>query len=111
MTIPFDQFTGVDMRAGTVRAVHDFPEARHPAWILEIDFGPDLGILKSSARIKDHYGIEDLVGRQVIAAVNLGDRQIGPVRSQCLVLGVPDADGLIVLLSPGQPVPDGARVS
>ncbi|MCH2133039.1 MAG: tRNA-binding protein [Phycisphaerales bacterium] len=111
MTIPVEQFATVDMRVGTIQAVHDFPEARLPAWILEIDFGPELGILKSSARIRDHYGPETLVGRQVIAAVNLGDRQIGPIQSQCLVLGVPDADGLIVLLAAEKPVPNGSRIS
>ncbi|MDG2424847.1 MAG: tRNA-binding protein [Phycisphaerales bacterium] len=110
-TIQVDQFASVDMRIGTVIAVNDFPEARIPAWILEIDFGPEIGHLKSSARITDNYNPENLQGRQVIAAINLGDRQIGPVNSQCLVLGLPDADGRIVLLSTDQPVPDGGRVS
>ena len=109
--IPFEHFANVDMRVGTVQSVRDFPEAHVPAWILEIDFGNDVGCLTSSARITDHYEAESLVGRQVIAAVNLGDRQIGPVTSHCLVLGLPDAEGRIILLSPDQPVPDGGRVS
>lgn len=110
-TIPFEQFAGVDMRVGTVQSVHEFPEARVPAWILDIDFGPEIGCLRSSARITDLYNVDDLVGRQVIASINLGDRQIGPVKSQCLVLGLPDAEGRIVLLTPDLGIPNGSRVS
>ena len=109
--IPFDQFASVDMRIGTVIEVQEFPEARTPAWILKIDFGEKIGILKSSARITDHYSPENLIDRQVIAAINLGERQIGPVKSQCLVLGIPDVEGRIVLLSVEQSVPNGGQVS
>lgn len=110
-TIAFDQFASLDMRIGTIIEVIDFPEARIPAWILRIDFGEKIGILKSSARITDHYRPENLIGRQVIAAVNLGERQVGPVHSQCLVLGTPDEAGRIVLLSVERPVPNGQEVS
>ena len=110
-TIPFEQFTSLDMRIGTVIEVLDFPEARIPAWILRIDFGENIGTLKSSARITDLYQAEHLIGRQVIAAINLGDRQVGPINSQCLVLGIPDEEGKTVLVSVEDPVPNGGQVS
>ena len=103
-------FESVDIRAGTVRTVRALPEARHPAWVLEIDFGPDIGVLQSSARITAHYSAEDLVDRQVLGVVNLGTRQIGKIMSQCLVLGVHDEHDDIVLASTERPVPDGCRL-
>ena len=108
--ISFDDFLKVDIRAGTITRAEDFPKARKPAYRLWIDFGPGIGEKKSSAQITRHYTTESLVGRQVLAVVNFPPRQIGPVRSEVLVLGLPDADGGIVLLAPEQPVPDGGRM-
>lgn len=110
-TISFDQFMAVDIRAGTVIAAEPFPEARKPAIKLRIDFGPEIGIRKSSAQITDHYAPDQLVGRRVMAVVNFPPRQIGPFMSQVLVLGFPDADGAIVLAGPDRAVPDGARMA
>ena len=107
--IGFDQFMAVDIRAGTIVAVDDFPEARKPAWKLTIDFGP-LGTRRSSAQITVHYGRDDLMGRQVMAAVNFPPRQIGPFMSEVLTLGFEDEDGAIVLAAVERPVPDGARL-
>ena len=109
-TITFDDFLKVDIRIGTVIKAEPFPEARKPAIKLWIDFGADIGERKSSAQITRHYAPETLVGRQVMAVVNFPPRQIGPVRSEVLVLGVPDAEGGIVLLAPDQDVPLGARM-
>ena len=108
--ITFDQFLDVDIRVGTVMSVADFPEARKPAWKLTIDFGPDIGIKKSSAQIIDHYSAEDLTGRQVLAVVNFPPRQIGKFMSEVLTLGFPDADGEVVLAAIGKPVPDGGAL-
>lgn len=108
--IDFHQFQAVDVRAGTVVAAEPFPEARKPALKLVIDFGPAVGRKRSSAQITEHYAPESLVGRQVVAVVNLPPRRIGPFVSEVLVLGLPDADGAVVLLAPGQPVADGARM-
>lgn len=102
-------FKELDMRVGTVTGAEEFPEAHTPAYKLTIDFGDHA--LRSSARITDLYAPEELVGRQVITAVNLGERQIGPFISQCLVLGIEAADGSVVLLEPERPVPPGGRVS
>jgi len=110
MAIDFDQFLAVDMRVGRVTAVDDFPEARKPAIKLWIDFGPELGIRKSSAQITVHYLPEQLVGRRVIAVTNFPPRQIGPFMSEVLVLGVPDRDGAVVLLAPDMDTPLGGRV-
>lgn len=107
--IGFDDFLAVDIRVGTIVAADPFPEARKPAIKLLIDFGP-LGTRRSSAQITDHYAPEALVGRQVAAVVNFPPRQIGPMMSEVLTLGFPDADGRVVLVSPGQPVPDGGRL-
>ena len=106
--ISFDQFVDVDIRVGTIIAVDDFPEARKPAWKLTIDFGVDIGAKKSSAQITDLYDTDSLKGRQVMAVVNFPPRQIGPFMSEVLTLGLSDADGAIVLLTPERPVPDGA---
>ena len=108
--IDYDHFAAVDIRVGTVRAVDPFPEARKPAWKLTIDFGPEIGVKRSSAQIVARYTAEELVGRQVLAVVNFPPRQIGPFMSEVLVLGASDADGAVVLLAPDAPVPDGARM-
>jgi tRNA-binding protein len=108
--ITFDDFARVDIRVGTIVAVEPFPEARKPALKLQIDFGPAIGIKKSSAQITRHYASEVLIGTQVIAVVNFPPRQIGPVRSEVLTLGVPDADGEVVLLRPTLAVPNGGKM-
>lgn len=110
MTISFDDFLKVDIRAGTVIQAEPFPEARKPALKLRIDFGPEIGEKKSSAQIVAHYAPEVLIGRQVLAVVNFPPRQIGPFMSEVLVLGLSDDQGHIVLLSPERAVPDGARM-
>jgi len=107
--IEVSDFERVDMRVGRVLEVEAFPEARKPAYKLQIDFGP-FGIRRSSAQLTAHYQPEQLLGRLVIAVMNFPARQIGPVRSEVLVLGVPDADGAVVLLEPTQDVPLGGRV-
>jgi tRNA-binding protein len=109
VTIDFDQFLAVEMRVGRVLAVDDFPEARKPAWKLTIDFGPELGVKRSSAQITN-YAREELVGRRVIGVVNFPPKQIGPVRSECLVLGTYTADGTVLLLAPEPEAALGDRV-
>ena len=108
--ISYDQFAHVDIRVGTIVAVDDFPEARIPAYKLTIDFGADIGIKASSARITKHYTKEQLMGRQIIAVVNFAPKQIGPFMSEVLTLGVPDSSGDVVLLSPTQTVPSGGKL-
>ena len=110
MTIAYAQFEAVDIRVGRITRAEPFPEARKPAIKLWVDFGPDIGEKRSSAQITRHYDPATLVGRQVLAVVNFPPRQIGPVMSEVLVLGVPDADGEVVLLRPTQPVPNGGRL-
>lgn len=109
-TIGFDDFLAVDIRVGTVVAAEPFPEARKPALKLTIDFGPTIGTKRSSAQITEHYAIADLIGRQVAAVVNFPPRQIGPMMSEVLTLGFPDAEGRVVLIAPSKPVPDGGRL-
>jgi tRNA-binding protein len=108
--IDFNQFLAVDVRVGTIVAVEAFPEARKPALKLRIDFGPALGVKQSSAQITRHYKPETLLGRQVAAVVNFPPRQIGKFMSEVLTLGFPDASGEVVLFSPDQRVPNGARL-
>ena len=110
MTIGFDDFLKVEIRVGRIVAAEPFPEARKPAYKLRVDFGPEIGEKKSSAQITKHYRPEELIGRQVLAVVNFPARQIGPVRSEVLVLGVPDEDGEVVLIGPGHEVPLGGRL-
>jgi tRNA-binding protein len=110
MTIDYEDFHKVEMRVGRVERAEPFPEARKPAIKLWIDFGPELGIRKSSAQITVHYLPEQLVGRRVIAVTNFPPRQIGPFMSEVLVLGVPDPDGAVVLLAPDLDTPLGGRV-
>ena len=107
--IQFDQFLAVDMRVGRITAVEDFPEARKPAWKLTIDFGPEVGVKRSSAQITN-YARDELEGRLVVAVVNFPPRQIGPFMSEVLCLGASDEDGNIILLEPRSGVPVGARI-
>jgi tRNA-binding protein len=108
--ISFAEFERVEIRVGTVIEAVPFPEARKPAFKLKIDFGPGIGVKKSSAQITVHYSPETLVGRQVAAVMNFPPRQIGPFMSEVLTLGFPDANGAVVLIGPSLPVPDGGKL-
>jgi tRNA-binding protein len=108
--ISFDDFQKTDIRVGTIVRVEPFPEARKPAWKLEIDLGPEIGIKRSSAQIVDLYTADALVGRQVACVVNLAPRRIGPFVSEVLTLGFPDAQGRVVLIGPERAVPNGQRL-
>ena len=109
-SISWADFEKIDIRIGTIQSAEVFKEARKPAYILHIDFG-QLGTRKSSAQITDFYSIEDLPGKQVMAVVNFPAKQIGPIMSECLVLGVVDHLGKVTLLSPDQPVENGTYIS
>jgi len=110
VTIAYDDFLKVDVRVGTIVTAEAFPEAHKPAIKLTIDFGPEVGVLKSSAQITRYYTPEELPGRQVVAVVNFPPRQIGPFMSQVLTLGVPDETGEVVLLHPTHTVPNGGKM-
>lgn len=109
-TIGFDEFLKVELRVGRVLSADPFAQARKPAYILHVDFGPELGVLKSSAQLTAHYRPADLVGRQVVAVVNFPKKQIGPVMSECLVTGFHDAAGAVALCVPDRDVPLGTRL-
>jgi tRNA-binding protein len=110
MSITFDDFLKVDIRAGTVVRAEPYPEARHPAIKLWVDFGPEIGERKTSAQITRHYDTDSIVGKQVIAVTNFPPKQIGKFMSEILVLGMPDEDGEVVLLTPDKKIPDGGRM-
>lgn len=107
--IAFDDFLNVDIRAGTIIEVEEFPQARKPAWKLTLDFGEEIGVKRSSAQIA-HYTKEELIGRQVLAVVNFPPRQIGKFMSQVLTLGVPGESGEVILIGPERRVPNGGRL-
>jgi tRNA-binding protein len=109
-SLTWAEFESTEIRVGTILEVNDFPEARKPAFQLTIDFGSDIGILKSSAQITKYYKKEDLTDRQVVAVVNFRKKQIGKFMSECLVLGAMESDGGVVLLHPGLKVENGLRI-
>ncbi len=109
-TITFDDFLKVELRVGKVVSAEVFAEARKPAYVLRVDFGPELGVRKSSAQITDLYRPEDLVGRLVVGVVNFPRKQIGPLMSECLVTGFHNERGEVALCVPDRPVPLGTRL-
>ena len=109
-TIGYDEFERVDIRVGTIVEAEDFPRARKPLYRLRIDFGSEVGIRQSAAGLPGRYDLDDLIGRQVVAVLNMGVRNIAGFESQCLTLGLPDADGETILLTPTGPVPNGGRL-
>lgn len=110
MTISWEDFSSIDLRAGTIIDAQVFEQARSPAYLLWIDFGEELGVKKSSAQITVHYELDELVGKQVLAVVNFPPKQIGPIRSECLVTGFYDQDGDVVLAVPDSPIQNGAKL-
>ncbi|MCR4315411.1 MAG: tRNA-binding protein [Planctomycetes bacterium] len=110
MVISWNDFEKVELRVGTIVSASEFPEARKPAYKLEIDFGPEIGVKRSSAQIVHLYAMESLVGRKVIAVTNFPAKQIGPFMSECLVTGFADEQGRIILAVPDGDVPNGARL-
>jgi tRNA-binding protein len=109
--IDWDDFARVELRVGTIVEVEDFPEARKPAWKLMVDFGPEIGLKKSSAQITYLYGKNELIGKQVLGVVNFPPKQIGPVRSECLITGFIRDDGAVVLAVPDKPVANGLKLA
>ena len=109
-TIDWNDFSKVELRVGRVMSAEPFAKARRPAYILQVDFGPDIGVRKSSAQINDLYSPQALVGKLVVAVVNFPKKQIGPIRSECLVMGFADANGDVALCVPDREVPLGARL-
>jgi len=108
--ITWKDFEQVELRIGTIHDVRDFPEARKPAYKLLIDFGGDISFKNSSAQITEHYSKEELIGKQILAVVNFPPKQIGPFMSECLVTGLTDTDGKVVLISPDKWVEDGSKL-
>jgi tRNA-binding protein len=108
--ITWADFEKVELRVGRVVLAREFPEARKPAYVLEIDFGPEIGMRKSSAQITDLYAVDELPGKLVVAVVNFPKKQIGPLMSECLVTGFHDADGRVALCLPEFDVPLGSRL-
>lgn len=109
-TIAWNDFTRVELRVGRIVAAEVFAQARKPAYLLQVDFGPQIGLKKSSAQITQHYTPEGLIGKQVVAVVNFPKKQIGPVMSECLVTGFHDDSGAVVLCVPDQEVPLGTKL-
>lgn len=110
LQISWEQFEAVEMRAGTIMSVEDFPEARKPAYKITVDFGPEIGIRRTSAQVTTLYSKDELVGRQVLGVINFPPKQIGPVRSEFLLAGFYREDGAVVLAVPDRPVQNGARL-
>lgn len=109
-TISYEEFERVELRVGTVVKVESFPKARKPAYKLWVDFGPDLGVLQTSAQITIHYSPDQLMGRQVVGCINLGEKNIAGFTSQFLCTGFPDSAGAVVLIGPDHPVPNGMKL-
>ena len=109
-TIGWDDFMKVELRVGRVLEARPFPEARKPAYVLHVDFGPEIGVRKSSAQVTALYGPEELVGRLVVGVVNFPKKQIGPIQSECLVTGFHDAEGRVALCIPDKDVPLGTKL-
>jgi tRNA-binding protein len=108
--LTWNEFQKVELRVGTVVAVDEFPEARKPAWKLSVDFGSEIGVRRSSAQVTDHYEKQDLLEKQVLAVINFPPKQIGPFMSECLVTGLIQDDGSVVLAVPDKPVANGLRL-
>ena len=109
-TIEWNDFAKVELRVGRIVRASIFPEARKPAYILHVDFGPEIGVKKSTAQIAHVYQVDDLVGKQVVAAVHLPKKQVGPVMSECLITGFHDGYNEVVLCVPDRPVPLGTKL-
>ncbi len=110
MEISWQDFAKVDMRIGTIISAEPFPEARNPAYILRVDFGDEIGMKKSSAQITAFYEPDELIGKQIMAVINFPPKQIGPIRSECLVMGAYNDHKEVVLMHPERPLPNGAKI-